>query len=184
MLSRLALYALHMCLTYETRTQFDTQNSPTSCFKIQFRIKDILYSHVKVKVKQSHCRPGQTLKALGSWGPQISRQPTHKGGNVVNPSHRPSLSAQEIFLLLISVKGWVDPGAIVRPEGLCQWKIPVTPSGIDPATFRLVIFHVSALIYSNKYRLSPPAAKAPQMWAFGLVGYVNTINQRIRNGKW
>ena len=28
--------------------------------------------------------------------------------------------------------------AIVRPEGLCQLKIPVTPSEIDPATFRLV----------------------------------------------
>jgi hypothetical protein len=26
---------------------------------------------------------------------------------------------------------------IVRPEG-CQWKNPVTPSGIDPATFRFV----------------------------------------------
>jgi hypothetical protein len=48
------------------------------------------------------------------------------------------LYPQEIFLVLISVWVWFDPGTIVRPEGLCQWRIPVTPPGFEPATFRLV----------------------------------------------
>jgi hypothetical protein len=92
---------------------------------------------IQVKVKQSHYRPWQTLRVPRYSGSQISRQSAHEGGKVVSPMH-PLPLPQEISLVLIFVRGWVDPSAILRPEGLCQSKIPMTPSGIDPATFRFV----------------------------------------------
>ena len=74
-----------------------------------------------MEVKQSHYKPGQALSVPAGWGSQISRQSVHEGGKVVSSTHRPLLP-QEIFLVIISVRGWVDPSATVRPEGLCQCK--------------------------------------------------------------
>ena len=81
--------------------------------------------------------PVQALRIPGGWYSQISRQSLMK---VIRLSaYVPAaFTPQEIFLVLISVRGWVDPRATVRPEGLCQWKMPMIPSGIEFATFRLV----------------------------------------------
>ena len=50
-----------------------------------------------------------------------------------------TFTLQEIFLVLISIRVWVDSRAIVRPKSLYQWKIPMTPSGIEPGTFPAVV---------------------------------------------
>jgi hypothetical protein len=49
-----------------------------------------------------------------------------------------ALNPQEIFLVLISVRSWVDTKAIVRPEGVSQWRITMAPSEVKQLTFRLL----------------------------------------------
>jgi hypothetical protein len=70
-------------------------------------------------LKYPYYRPGQAFRASGGWGYKVV---------CLSVVHRPPLPVQEISLVLIYVRGWVEPRTITRPEGVIQWKILVTSS--------------------------------------------------------
>jgi hypothetical protein len=59
------------------------------------------------------------------------------GGEVVSLTHQPPFTPRKIHCTQ-SVRDYVDSRAIMWPENLGQFKNPMTSSGIEPATFRLV----------------------------------------------
>jgi hypothetical protein len=71
------------------------------------------------------------------------------GGKVVSLTHRPPFTPPPPgrFLVLISVRAWVEPRAIVRLEILGQLKNPMTSLRLEPATFQLVAQCLNQLRY-------------------------------------
>ena len=107
-------------------------------------------NQVKVKVTQSLYGPGQALTVPECLGSQIFRQSAHECGKVVGPTYLSPLPTT------ISVRSWLDPRVMVRPE----WKISVTPWGIESATFRLVAQCLNQLRHR---KLSQYAQKSAQI---------------------
>jgi len=105
-----------------------------------------------VKVKQSDYRPGQALRVPGVC---VSRFEDNRHIKMVGLSALKSswLYPPKLFLVFISVRGWVEPMAFVRPEWLCQWKVSMIPAGIETANFRLVEQFLNPLRHLVPHRL-------------------------------
>ena len=78
----------------------------------------------------------------GGWGYRISRQSAHEGGKVVSPKPRPPLPPSKKSWYLFLLEAELTPG---------PWfgRIPMTLSGIEPASCRLVAQYLKQLRHRN-----------------------------------
>ena len=101
------------------------------------KVKYVLWRHLATEYKgkvipfQAYCRPREFQEVESSRFQDTRHMKTVKvsvlrTGRLYPPGNIPGTHF---------VRGCVDPRATVLPEVLRQWNIPMTPSGIDPATF-------------------------------------------------
>ena len=123
---------------------------------VQRWLPDIYYICIKKKVKQSYYRPGQALRVSEGWGSQISRQSAHEGGKVVSPTHRPLFTPRKYSWYSFLLEAESTP----RPQcGRKDYVNEKFPSGIEPATFRLVAQCLNKLRYGVPLKFVYPSKR-------------------------
>ena len=92
-----------------------------------------MYVCIYIFLKPSLYRPGQALRAPVGRGSQISKQLAHKCDKFVRRLYSPgNIPGTHFCQRLSQPQGHSAAGRIMSK------KVPMTPSGIEPATFRLV----------------------------------------------
>jgi len=80
-------------------------------------------SHYQSNVKQSHYRPGVTQRVLGNYGSQITWQ-RHRMVVRLSALRIARFYPQEMLLVLISVRGWVDTAGVAQHLNHCANSVP------------------------------------------------------------
>jgi hypothetical protein len=86
----------------------------------------MLGCYMLIKVKESCNRPSVAQRVTGGLGSQISMTFGTWRWWGCQPHAPAAFTPQEMFLVLIFTRGWVNPRIMVRSEGICHWKIQDT----------------------------------------------------------